>query len=671
MKKILVTALLFFSFSLFAQSAKKSVMVDFILGKAQVLKSGSFSYKELTKNILLNEGDNIRTGKNATVRLMDEKGNQYLLSSNTTLNFASLKDDLTEIQIFTGSSEFNVIKGKKFIVKAPTLAAGVRGTLFRVSANQSGTDQIVVYEGKVEVTSLLKPDEKPIILEGGKKFESNPVDKTIGASAAVIASEEELRFQLAEGLPIKKSFKPLQDQQMKEAVPIMEDKKLTEATQKPQEQKENPQDEIKKPNQKEAKKEDSMFKWNFMAGGIERNGEYYHAMVFSPEMRVGNILRLALYLPVYFDGQTKIYNTSAWGNADEWDFKSSKDAAHDALIKIKYLKIKEKGDMFYLGLGCLDKVTLGSGFIVNEFNLAPLFPVQKIVAMEGGLDAGFTGISLFANDVYDPNIMGGRFFLRPFFGIPLLGKFQMGFSLVVDKKPLTTSDDPAIFIFNLDLIVPLVESSDLALTFFADYGKQGSFFSDWNNRPTTLQKGWDINHFHINRYSYGTDGGLKGKVGKYVLFEFRFYYTHLGFEPNYFDSFYYVNRTQKASVILYGSESDSYAYRFAAGTDLDIFQLSLSFFQAMKTDDKENRLTLHFKTKRGLIYKFWLGFDYEKKHIDNFFTGTDSYKTNAALDIKIGYMINDTSDLVFRKLIQYDEYGVQNSQFLLETTFSF
>jgi hypothetical protein len=322
-------------------------------------------------------------------------------------------------------------------------------------------------------------------------------------------------------------------------------------------------------------------------------------------------------------------------------------------------------------LGRLNEITLGSGFLVNNFDNAPLYPSEKVVGVEGGFDIGSTALYIFTNDIYDPQIIGARFFLRPLYGVPVLGQFQFGLQIVTDKSPLGKQSNPAVFAIALDLIFPVLESQAFSMIFFADVAKQGVYYSDWETRPATWADGTNLVHFHIND-NYGADGGVKGNITSYFTYGFRYYYLHTGFVANYFDRFYFAQREARVNQILAPGQDDDHAFRIDAGLVIPGYlRFQAGFYKKMQSLNNENRLILTLSTQRGAFYKFWLTGTYEKQNIDNFFTGTDSYKKNAVMDLKLGYMISEHSDLVIRKLIHFDYLGNSHSQVMLETNFVF
>ncbi len=652
MKKALIIILTILP--LFAFSAR-SFKVDFIVRRVQVKKLGSKRFVKVRKDSIIKEGDIIRTGRGSIVKLIDPDGIKILLTAKSTLQIKSFKEREQQMHLFTGKGEFKVRRSSNFKVFTNYVVAGVRGTLFSVSTLDN-EEQVVVYEGQVEVGNVSNPEQGSVLLREGGKVTWKPTEQDLSTKLIKAASNNDLKFRLETEGP-----KPTFDD-YDSAKEIPED--LKDA---------RPLDKIKKNKEplklKKTIEKPKNYKLGFNLGGIKQDNFYYHLIMFAPEFKLGKNFQIGLILPVMYDGRNSIYDVKGWGNHEEWSFSDTKDAIKDTLLKINYLKIREKGDIFYLAFGSLNNITLGSGFLINNFNTAPLFPAQRALAFEGGFDAASAGAYLFVNDVYDLEIMGARLFFRPLFGLPTLGKFEVGIEFMLDRKPLVEDNNPAVFAVALDIIFPIAKTKNASVILFADFGKQGVYY---NNKPAglSLPLGTDLVGMYIND-SFGADAGLKGNITQYFSFMFRYYYLHGGYVADYIDRLYLLNRQDKAQQVLTPSLASEHGFKLMGGIIIPkLLEFNMGFYKKYSDVEPEDRLLLGLKTYRGAFYKFWLEAVYEKKYIDRFFEG-ERYNVNAILDIKLGYMITKDSDLVIRKVIDYDENGVQQSKLMLQTQFFF
>ncbi|HCL55657.1 MAG TPA: hypothetical protein DHW82_01420 [Spirochaetia bacterium] len=675
MKKIFILLLIVFPTLL---TAGKILQVDFILGKVQIKKSKEVSYQELTKDMTIQAGDVVRTGKSSMVKLVEPDGIRLVMMENSTLNLSVLEEEKRDIQLLTGDSEFKVLKGKNLSVRTPSMVAGVRGTLFKVSANSEGKEKVVVYEGKVEVTSPFYPDKEAVMVEEGKKLEWLPSEEVLSKDLIRNADDLDLEFQLAENTPMPKEKENPNALKMQEAAEQEVDQGLqtadeTNNDQKKIEEKKEKAEALKKVEEEKQKVEEKN-KWfklfQFTVGGTKKNGYYYHSIVYMPEINLGEWIRVAFYLSVLYDGHSNFYSVKNWGNYDEWNFKDEKDVTHDLLFKIKYFKIKERGDIFYVFLGNLEDVVIGSGFMVDGFANSPLFPVQRIMGAEGGFDMGMAGLSLFTNDVYNPEIMGGRFFLRPLFGVPILGSVQIGFQVAADKNPLNNFSNPTFFNIGVDSVFPIFGLKAFGLSIFGDVAKQGLYYKDWDSRPADLADGTNFSHFHIND-NYAVSVGVKGNITQFFDYEVRYSYLHSGFVADYFNKFTIISRLEKITRVMTPNLGDVNAGKIMLGTKLDFLEAKIGYYTEIGALKNDNRVIFHLKTQKDFLFNFWFELDYEKKDIAKIFNSSTAYKDQAVLDLKVGYQMADIASLVVRKLFSYNDKGEQESYLFVQTDISF
>ena len=642
--------------------------VDFIVNRVEIRKAGAGSYVPLTKTMLVAESDTIRTGKGSMVRLADTEGIQISINPNSTLNFDQLKETRQEIKILTGDSEFLVRNNKNFYVTTMSMVAGVRGTLFKVASTSAGQESVIVYEGQVEVTSKLSSGQGGLSVNAGQKFEWVPAREDFGPERISGAQTEELKFELSGNTPPPTlAQKDTQEISNFREARLMGDDELKEAPDKSKLGK-TAKKSYNKPLARKA--ESDFFKMLFAAGGVKLDDYYYHSLVFAPEFKFGKWVTLGMYIPIYYDGKSSLTDVDQWGNKDEWSFSDGNDAVRDVLSKIRYLKIREKGDIFFLGLGNLNDITMGSGFTVDTFDMAPLFPSQRVVGIEGGFDIVSAGWYIFANDLYNPEIIGTRFYFRPLFGMPGLGKLEVALEFVFDRNPTGAESNPMFLAFGLNVLLPVVDNDTMSMVFFADIAKQGVYYKDWDTHPVPWADGTDLFGMHLND-NYGADIGFKGHFAKFILYGLRYYYLHSGYVASYMDRMYLVNRAAKIQQVLAPNLEDAHGIRLEAGFRLDrLLEFKLGFYKEFEGMDPQDRATMELKTQRGAFYKFWVHALYEKKYIDELFYG-ENYKVNAVMDIRIGYMISENADLIIRKLINYDQDGNQQTQMFLETSLIF
>ncbi len=122
-----------------------------------------------------------------------------------------------------------------------------------------------------------------------------------------------------------------------------------------------------------------------------------------------------------------------------WDFR---DNWYESVFrKIRYIRYNHEGDPVFAKFGGLSNVTLGYGFVVNQFTNMLQYPDNKLPGLQFQLNnVTPIGIDLhafiadFQDFEYDGGVVGGRFALRPMkpTGIPILKGISIGATAAAD-----------------------------------------------------------------------------------------------------------------------------------------------------------------------------------------------------------------------------------------------
>lgn len=131
-------------------------------------------------NQIVQEGDTLTTGENSFVRLQMIDDTVISLGANSKLKFDKMSFKSKEerqclFDLVTGKIRANIVnksKNNDIMVKTPTAALGVRGTIFLTTVNTNSpgelATQFAVIEGKVRVEN--KVNDEKINLEGKEKL---------------------------------------------------------------------------------------------------------------------------------------------------------------------------------------------------------------------------------------------------------------------------------------------------------------------------------------------------------------------------------------------------------------------------------------------------------------------------------------------------------------------
>lgn len=393
----------------------------------------------------------------------------------------------------------------------------------------------------------------------------------------------------------------------------------------------------------------SRYKQFAMLGGgvgytsIDNNS--YMTISLTPELSIG---KFGIGLNVFL-----LYNTNN-GHIRKKDW----DESYDFFRTIRYLRYGWKGDEFYTRIGTLDATRLGHGFILNYYTNEASWDNRKI-GLTLDMDFGRYGIETMTSNLGRSEIIGGRFYLRPFTNAttPLMNKMIFGATYVTDVDPdanrATKDDDVAVY--GLDVELPFIDNNILWTAIYADYAK-------------------------INNYGSGKAIGigfrLKG-LGRLAYVEAKLERRWLGeeFLPSYYDAFYEIDRyipfsnspgLYKTEVLSGITESRKGYYGELYGNVLNVIDVIGSF---QKFDDVENSGTLHL----GAITSHKLPMiaihaTYDKKNIGNF-KDVRTLDNRSIARLGIGYKIKPFL-ILFMDYIWTFELDEDSNQYIPQERYS-
>jgi len=314
-------------------------------------------------------------------------------------------------------------------------------------------------------------------------------------------------------------------------------------------------------------------------GTITINDKTYSKAVLQPEFNIGN-LRMGLYLPIIYEND--LFDPSSWYNPrgdNEWSFgtdigwrddslAAAVDAASDLLLKIRFLELGQQRDPFFLKIGNLDNMTIGHGILMRNLANDADFPSIRRIGVNMGIDLTFVGIEAVVNDLAEPEILGGRLFLRPFGNA---FRLAFGFSGVVDLDPtgeIPTVDDaeaagPVFVNFAADIDLPIVENDFLSIVLFGDAGGMMPYY---RTATDDFAEGWYTEAFfliedpaegEIPVRNYGIAAGVFGNI---FVVDYRIEYRSFNgtfrpafYGPNY-DRLRYTYVDEMNNALLNPSE---------------------------------------------------------------------------------------------------------------------
>ncbi|MGD0727111.1 MAG: FecR family protein [Spirochaetia bacterium] len=439
-------------------------------------------------------------------------------------------------------------------------------------------------------------------------------------------------------------------------------------------------------------------------GSVTIGGETWSKVVLVPTFSTGN-LKAALYLPfIYHDD---MFNPSDYyrpaGNR-EWSFGTDQhstlaavqDFAVDLLLKIKYIEWGQQRDPFFLKVGSLNDITIGHGLLMRDFANDADFPSVRRIGVNLGLDFGGFGLEAMVNDAADPEVFGGRLYIRP---IPSF-KLAFGFSTLVDINPARDFFDmstgavgpvpagsPLFINPGVDLDLPLVEGDAFSLVAFADGALMLPYFR--SSPSTALTGGTVINpgfafdavydkSASMRFKNWGVATGLFGNLLiRDLTWRVEFRDSTGAFTPQFYSSGYERERnTFVHNVLAYLQDPANPAYNTQnmgifgeGGISLDrLFSLKLSYFWPWDRNPAGNftfandDFIAKFILKKGVIpvVNVWGSISYERTNfVPSIQHGVTLFDANTVVSTSINYPVTDTLDvtLLYTTTAQRDSSG--------------
>jgi hypothetical protein len=342
--------------------------------------------------------------------------------------------------------------------------------------------------------------------------------------------------------------------------------------------------------------------------------EFKFSMSLTPDFAFGKFgIGLDITLNYRFAGNGSTFRV----READWVPTSFRNFLEIYLPKIAYVRWGVKGDPLFLKLGSFIDATLGDGFIMGSYANTLFLPGNRHFGLQADLDGSlfafpYVGVETVFGNVAVLDVMGGRAYVRPFFGtsIPIVNNLQVGFTGVVDTQPYLGMDralpefagSPSpIAEFGADVMVPLVYQKDVfSLLAFTDLatlqGKSWGYMIGAGGRI-------------INIFTYGAQIRVLGA----------------GFTPDYFGPTYDLLRGFQYNLLQAGGTGSTFGWLATIGTsllnDLLIFSITVDGpFVTTETDPLLSSPHLRgiLTLGEGLVPGISFNFSYDKKAITKF-----------------------------------------------------
>ena len=187
----------------------------------------------------------------------------------------------------------------------------------------------------------------------------------------------------------------------------------------------------------------------------------YSKLCLQPQFSIWKI-DIGLNLELYLDEN---------GNGREEDW----DSWEDAVNKILYVRYGKKGEPLFINFGGINSASIGHGIIFNRYSNMIRYPEVKKTGLLFDINMPSWGIETLTSNLSRAEVLGARFYFRPFYnsGVFLIDNLAIGVSAGTDLDPdsVSTSTNDTVSVVAADVELPLIKSSLLSTTLFADFGQ--------------------------------------------------------------------------------------------------------------------------------------------------------------------------------------------------------
>ena len=439
-------------------------------------------------------------------------------------------------------------------------------------------------------------------------------------------------------------------------------------------------------------------------GSVTIGGETWSKVVVEPTFQIGK-LKAALYLPIIYHDD--MFNSSDYyrpaGNR-EWSFGSDQhttiaavqDFAVDLLLKIKYIEWGQQRDPIYFKVGNLNDITIGHGLIMRDFANDADFPSVRRIGVNVGLDFGGFGFEAMVNDLTDPEVFGGRTYIRPIPGFNL----ALGFSTILDINPardfldVTTgavgpvpAGSPIFINPGVDLDLPFIEGDAFSLVAFADGALMLPYFRS-SPSPLLLSGSvinsgfaFDAVYDKTTRMPFKNWGIATGLFGNLIIRDFTWRLEFQDYTGSFTPQFYSSGYERQRALLVYkvlGSLVDPTNPLYntqnmgifgEGGLSFDrIFSLKLSYFWPWDRDSSGHftfagdDFMVKFILKKGFIpvVNIWGSIAYERTDfVRSIQHEVNLFDANTVVSTSISYSVTESLDvtLLYTTTAQRDSSG--------------
>ena len=244
--------------------------------------------------------------------------------------------------------------------------------------------------------------------------------------------------------------------------------------------------------------------------GNSETNDYPFSLVALPSFSSGK-LSFELNTPIYFsiDEDLVTFDFSNYDLPEDQDNFLDNTLAYTKffLSFINYLQWSNFNEDFAFRVGKITNSTIGDGALlyhyedenVTTFETRPGFQIK----IDGEMFDFPLGVEFISTDLFNPDLYGGRAFVRPLFFLNnnFINKLTFGYTVTYNEEYNDTDDDYWLN-FAYDLQLPLFKNSKYSLISYYDLISEETLDSSTDERSRTLSQRYGFYGWYFTDLTY-------------------------------------------------------------------------------------------------------------------------------------------------------------------------
>ncbi len=403
--------------------------------------------------------------------------------------------------------------------------------------------------------------------------------------------------------------------------------------------------------------------------GTEIDSEYPFSLVALPSFSSGNFA-MELNAPVFFKFDTSLlsfdYSNYSLPTASDDFIETSLLYTKYIFSFINYIQIGSFNDDLALRLGKITNSSLGDGAILYHYKDDNVGKFDTRAGLQVKLDGVAANlplsVELITTDLFNPDLLGGRFAIRPIFFLNnnFLNKLTLGYSVTYN----TFYNDPSTSWFNIayDIQLPLFKTSNNSMIFYYDLISEEITDTSDNSQTKSLSQRFGLFGWYLTSFSY--DAHIKN------IIEDNAYHYDFG-KLNYDLLSKTIIPQFKRDFIVSantGYYSNNGLSEFTLGSDIQFSDLILDNY-SLNLNIKSSKAIGPISNISAALEKNYIKDSTTGAFIEDFITGFTTLK-NININLSANIIFYQINEITVGLTIEGDETGNIDPKYSLGYKFS-